>query len=245
MNPLAMKLMRVRSLPLLLLLLGSARMAAAQAPTDPQPVIQVTGQGQIQVAADEASIMIAVETRAATAAAAGSDNARVITAVREALLRSGVPASAISTLGYAVQADMRFTPEGPTQDGYMASNMLRVRTRRLDRVGAIVDTALAAGATRINSLEYTATNTADARRRALAEAIAEARRDAEAMAAAAGGRLGALVELSTGFRAEPVATIGLRDAAALSAGGPPPTPLTPGELTVAAAVSARWRFVPQ
>lgn len=236
--------MRIHCL-LLLILLGSARMIAAQTAADLQPVLQVTGQGQVQVAADEASVMIAVESRADMAAAAGSENARVMAAVREALLRSGVPANAITTLGYSIQPNMRHSREGSTQEGYVASNMLRVRTRRLDQVGKIIDAALAAGATRINSLAFTASNTEEARRRALAEAISQARSDAEAMAAAAGGSLGSLVELSTSYRGEPRAMLSPRDGAAVMAAPPPPTPVSPGEITISAVVSGRWYFVPR
>src|SRR5256885_1862146 len=65
------------------------------------------------------------------------------------------------------------------------------------QVGPVIDTALGKGANRIQALEFYSSNTDAGRRQALAEAIGKARGDAEAMARAAGGKLGPLVEAST------------------------------------------------
>ena len=110
------------------------------------------------------------------------------------------------------------------------------------QAGAIVDAALGAGANMISSLSFFASSIADARREAISAAVASARADAEAMARAAGGSLGALVELSTGGPTIPprpmyeMARFDIRSAQA------EPTPVNPGQQTVTVIVTARWQF---
>jgi len=75
---------------------------------------------------------------------------------------------------------------------------------------------------------------------ALAVAVANARADAEALARAAGGSLGALIEMTTGEpQVRPVEMAMARVAAAA-----PRTPIEAGQQTVEATVTARWLFVP-
>lgn len=239
-----------RSLPaaLALVTLG-AGLASAQAPASPSQAeepaeIVVSGHADATIPADRATIRIAVETRGETAAAAGAENSRIQQAVLAALQGAGVEASRVATAGYTVATNYR-PPEAPGQprrpDGYMASNAVHVQLSDLDRVGPVIDAALAAGANRIDGVHFTATQTDSARRVALAEAIATAREDATIMARAAGGTLGRLLELSTGGYA-------LRAPFNLQAAGgralSVETSITPREVHVNAMVVARWQFEP-
>ncbi|MEK8089531.1 SIMPL domain-containing protein [Thermithiobacillus plumbiphilus] len=206
-----------------------------------QPQILVSGTGRASVAPDEATLTIAVETHATTAAAAASSNARQMQTVREALQRAGLPAAALSTQDYTVQARIRYEREQSRMDGYDAANTLKVKTRELARLGAYMDAALAAGATRIGGVEFTASQLDNVRRVALAQAIVQARGDAQAMADAAGGRLGELLELST----NPASPGPVPFRAAMAEQAKVETPISPGEVTVETVVSTRWRFMPR
>ena len=66
--------------------------AGAQTPVQPSPGgIVVTASGETQVRPDRAMIFFAVETRAATAAAAGQSNARRQQQVLDTLRKMGIP----------------------------------------------------------------------------------------------------------------------------------------------------------
>jgi uncharacterized protein len=213
--------------------------ARAQAPAPP-PQVVVTGRGEVTLAPDEATVVLAMETHAGSAAAAGAQNAQRIRAIRDALVRLGIPADSIATIGYSVSPDYQGGRDRP--NGYIAANTLRVKTRRVDQLGEIVDAALAAGANRVGYVQFGSSRTAEARRAALAQAIAEARLDAEAMARAGGGALGPLLELNTVNLARgdvPVALQGVRIRGAASA----ETPITPTDINVQVSVTARWSFV--
>lgn len=215
---------------------------SAQGTTQLQPVasINATGEGRREAAPDMATIMLGVETRAQNPAAAGSANADRMTTIRAALRQAGVADSSISTAHYSVHLQMGRTTDDTI---YVASNTVTVETRRLDEVGRLIDVGLGAGATSIGGLQYDLTDRATISRAALSEAVADARRQAETMAEAAGGRLGDLLELGTlpasytPFFAAEAAQYRMAAAAA-------PTPISAGTVTISASVNARWRFIP-
>jgi uncharacterized protein YggE len=233
--------------------------AGAQEPLEPRPrppEIITSGQGMRTVQADRASVIVSVETRALTPSAAGAENARLNTAIRDAVAALGVPREDITTSGYTVYPIRRdqYAPppyggrEAVRDTGFIANNAVRVTLRRpehLALVGRVIDTALTAGATLITGVRYEARATDQAEKEALAEAVSDARARAEAMARAAGGSLGDLVELTTGLMpGRMIPTSGSDYAAAARMRAMPPTEITPREIEVRQFVTARWRFVP-
>lgn len=225
--------------PLVLIALFLPTSLAAQA-RDVPPQVVVTGRAEVAIQADQAVVALAVQSQAPSAAQAGAQNARKMRAVRDALVAAGIPADSITTSSYSVQPETEHE-DGRTRNtgGYVAYNGVHVRTRRLEQVGRIIDTALAAGANRVDLVSFTASNTADARRRALAAAIVAARADAEAMAAAGGGALGELLELTTGT--SPAAVVNgrvmIRGVSTMQ------TSINASDIEVNAVVTARWRII--
>lgn len=223
---------------------GVARAQAPMTPVVSQPQIVTSASGEARLTPDRANILIGVQSRAATAAAAARDNATRQQAIIAAIVAVGIAREQISTENYSVYPEMRYDREGqrPTVTGYVVSNVVRVEVRRTEQVGPAIDAALAKGANQINSLEFFASNTDEGRRQALSDAIGKARGDAEAMARAAGGSLGPLMEVISMdqgprpvYRAEAMmAKSGVAQA---------PTPIEPGEMTLRVAVTARWQFV--
>ena len=189
---------------------------------------------------DRANIQIAVQTRAATAAAAASENATRQKAVIDALRALGLRADQISTTGYNVSPEQRYEPNRePVVVGYNVTNTVSVEVTDLTMVGRIIDTAISKGANMISSLNFYASNTDAARRQAMALAIQRARLDAEAAATAAGGSIGGLLEINVGAYFPPPRpveySVQMKSAAA-------DTPINPGDQTVTVNVSTRWSF---
>lgn len=237
------------------MIVGAAPLAAQQ-PAQPSPGwrdpadLVTSATGEARVTPDRAQIFIGVQTRAATAAQAGADNASKTRAVIAAIRGRNIPAEQIGTSEYNLYPEYdhrepaREGPQTPRVVGYVANNTVRVEVRRLDQVGAVIDAALAAGANMVNTIQFFASNVDAARRAALTEAVTRARGDAEALAKAAGGSLGGLLELNT--QSPPVRPFGgaerimMRgaDAAAVQ------TPIEPGQQTLTVWVSGRWAFLP-
>jgi uncharacterized protein YggE len=210
-------------------------------PGPPPPQIVATATGEARLRPDRANILIGVQTRAKTAAAAARENNTRQQAVIDTIVAADVPREQISTENYNVSPDMRIVRPGqdPVVAGYVVTNVVHVEVRRTDQVGPVIDAALGKRANQINGVQFFSSNTDVARRQALADAIGKARGDADAMARAAGGKLGPLLEIATtddDGGARPM----YRSA---FAGRTPSTPIEPGELTVHVRVSARWHFV--
>ena len=236
-----MRLALISLLPALLAPL-SGHSQDIRTPVDPVPQISVAAQHEVKVSPDRATIQISVQTRAATAAAAASQNATKLQSVLAALRALGLTSDQLSTMNYNVQPDyVHREGREPTITGYNVTNTILADVRQLSQVGRVIDAALSQGANMMTSLQFYASNTEAARRTAIAGAIAKARADAEAAASAAGGSLGQLIDISIGahfprppqpmHRMEARATAGMAD-----------TPIQPGQESLIVMVSTRWRF---
>jgi uncharacterized protein YggE len=226
----------------------TAMPVAAQSggPPTPPPSISTSAVGETTVVPDRAMVSVAVESQGPTAAAAGAENAKLQTRVIDAVKAAGIAAAQIRTSGYNVfpEYTQPTGAKGPRISGYRAHNTVQVEIRNLESVGKVIDAVLGAGATNLGGLSLYASNTDAARRDALQKAVAKARSDAEVTAAAAGGSLGALLEISTepfGVPQPIYRNLAVAEGRAAMAA---PTPVEAGEMTVQAVVHVRWQFVP-
>lgn len=187
--------MRLSLLGLSLVLLFPAA-AAAQALRAPR-TLTVTGSGEARAQADEARLLLGVETRAESAASAleanSSDVRRLLAALREA----GVADDDLETAQVAL--DPVYTsprPEGePRLSGYRVENQVRVRVRDVERVGALLDAGVSAGANQVRELSFTVADESLLLGAARREAMARARTAAEQLADLAGARLGPVLRI--------------------------------------------------
>jgi hypothetical protein len=118
---------------------------------------------------------------------------------------------------------------------------VQVTLTQLNRVGPVIDGALARGANGVQDIAFDASNTDVPRRVVLAQAVADARADATAIAKPMGGSLGRLVSITT--QDEPGYPRAFLARARAGFGASAETPITPGEITVEASVIGRWQFV--
>jgi uncharacterized protein YggE len=226
--------------------------AGAQMPVPQMPSasseISASGVAEIHLTPDRATISVTVETRDKSASSAMSANNRITNGVSAAIRHANVPASALTTSDLSV--DQYFPPrydprEPPGPDGFVVRTSLRAETENISSVSQIVDSALAAGATRIG-VQYSSSKMSDARRGALTAALAAARADASAVAQAAGGTLGRLLWAAPNG-ASPVLIRGVSSTGAVYSGNAmmsAPPPLPPPSIASTVVVSARWEFVP-
>lgn len=222
--------------------LAASRAGIAQVPPSPVgPEVSVTGSGEVNITPNRAVLIVAVESRAQLAARAAADNARKVDATITALHAAGVKPAELTNGGYSVAQDYEVSNNNRRPSGFIARNTLRIEVPRIADVGRLIDAALSGGATQILPVQFLGPDIEGARRRALAIAVKEARLDAEALAAAAGGSLGKLTALSTsaGYMREP----SFLARGGIASSGPVPTNLTPADLTVAATASVRWEFI--
>jgi hypothetical protein len=210
--------------------------AAAQDPaaTPNQPLIVVTGEGVVRAAPDRAFVVIAAESRAKTPGEAQKQNATAMTTVQDRLRQAGIPREAVRTLGYDLQPEFDYVNGRQSLRGYIARNSIEVTVDNLDRVGAIVDMSVGAGATSVQSLHFDLKSRDASEREALRLAVADARARADAAAAGAGQRVDRIwrIEESRGFMPRPPQPLVMREAAAAVS-----TPIVAGEIELRAHVT--------
>ena len=227
--------------------------SAAQTPTtapEQPPAILVSAEGKRTVAPDRASVFLSVQNRSRTPSLAGQDNARIATAIRNAVAALGIDRALVTTMNYNLRPDIEIIqgPQGREtrrDSAFVATNTVRVEVRNLDLVSRVIDTSLTVGATNVMSVSYWLADPTRARRDATIDAVRTARESAEAIAAAAGGSLGDLMEIRTEpiriFTPQPVMSD--MAMARIVAAEAVPTPVSPRDIDVTAFVTARWKFV--
>jgi hypothetical protein len=200
--------------------------------------IEVSGMGEVEVAPDEAYLNFAVETSAPTSQEASQQNAERMERVIAALVAAGIPRDEIETRNFSVYPEYVANDRGetPRVRGYRVTNQVALETMRLDAVGTLIDAALAAGANRVEGINFGLSNPQAAEAEALREAVQRARASAETIAQALGVSLGQLLRASTSTEpVRPMPMMARMDMAESAAQGFA-TPIQPGEQTVHATV---------
>jgi uncharacterized protein YggE len=217
---------------------GAAAQPQTQAPGREQS-IRVTGTGEARARPDQAIADFGVETSAPTAQAAAAENAQRMERVITALVRAGVPRDRIETRDYNVFPDYDPRPMEsgePRVRGYRVMNTVSATMDDIERVGPVIDAALAAGANRVQGVRFGLRDPQAFRQRAIDDAVRRARADAEALAAALGLGLGMVREAYTADVAMMQPPMMERMAMADMAQSAAPTPISAGEQTVRATV---------
>jgi hypothetical protein len=219
----------------LLLLVASAISGIAQprfggTATAADKTITVTGTGSVTSVPDRATFTFTVETRGKTATSALAQNNDAATAVIAAVKGTGVPAANIQTSQVALM--QQSSQDGTSIVGYIASNTITVKTD-LPRSGKVVDAAVNAGATGFGGPMLSRSDEPELYREALKKAVEDSKLKAQALADAAGLKLGAVQSVTEGTASMPVPI-----AARLSdAGG---VPIEPGTQETQGTVTATY-----
>ncbi len=162
-----------------------------------EPLIWVTGVGEVTTAPDLATIQIGVSTDARTAGEAIGRNSQETTNVLESIKKNGVPAEDIQTaeLSLFPNFENRTPGKPPSIIGYRAQNMLSVKVRSLGDLGTILDEASKAGANVIHSIRFGRDKDEDLMNEARKLAINDAKSKASLYAEEAGITLGKVVSI--------------------------------------------------
>ncbi len=208
--------------------------------TTAQRIIAVDGTGEARTSPDNAELSVAIETTGATAEEAANRNAALAEKVTAALKSKLGDKGKISTGGYSLnpEYDQRPGHEKPAITGYSAQNSLTVETGAINLVGALIDSAISAGANRVNYLNFSVKDDVKARTEAITIATRDAKAQADALASALGVKLGKVVKATTLAEARPIPMQRMAMAMATKAS----TPVEPGEVTVSATVSLTFEI---
>ncbi len=194
--------------------------------------ITVGGTGLVSAVPNRASFSFGVETQAKTASAALTDNGAAMRKVIAAVKAAGVAPADIQT--QQVSLSPRYSDDGSTILGYTASNSVSVSVKNLEKAGALVDAAVAAGANDVSGPSLFRADQQALVRQALKNAVTDAREKAQALAEAAGVTLGEVQTIAVDETPQPMASDAKAAAPEAS------TPIEPGMESLQATVTVTF-----
>jgi uncharacterized protein YggE len=228
-------------------LLLSLPPVAAQTPpaqTPPGRTLTLAGNAEVHAVPDAALVSAGVVSEGDTAAAALKANSTALAKVVDAIHAAGVEPKDVQTSGLSLQAryyrpDKPSPTDRPRLIGYTAVNQVALRMRDLAKLGDLLDKVTAAGANRIDGIDFIVSNQEALLDEARRKAVADAKDKAELYARAAGFTLGKVMSLAEEGTPSPrpmarAAPSGLASMAAA------PVPVEAGEMTLSVRVRVVW-----
>jgi uncharacterized protein YggE len=222
--------------------------ALAPAPPPPPhddgpPSVTVTGTGEVSAPPDMANVSAGVVTESPRAADAMKANGAAMQKVFVALDAAGIERKHVQTSRFDVSplyAEGQARVRGmPAIIGYRAANQVQVAVHGVDKVGAVLDALVGAGANEVGGISFGIAEPAPLLDEARRKAIADARRKAELFASAAGVALGRVTRIDEVGGGGPVPVAYGRMMAEAAA-----APVAPGQLDLSASVTVRFAIAP-
>ena len=190
----------VRTSWMAVLLAGSmlATAGVASAAEAPQRLVSVTGSGEVKAQPDMAYVTLGVEARKPTLAAARTEvNAsveRILALTRELKIEPKF----VDSTRLQVQPDYRWDEKASKQVllGYVVNRQIEVEVHDLDRLGTLLEKSVSAGVNQLGGARLDSSRRKELEREALTKAVDDARLNADALARAAGAKLGPVQSIS-------------------------------------------------
>jgi len=208
--------------------------------TPTQRTVAVVGTATIKAAPDEAVISLGVQTQAATAQGAINQNAERMTAVLQALVGQGIVKDDIATSYVSLYPT--YGNSGMDITGYQAQNQIDVTVRDMEKVGAVIDASVDAGANLSNGISFRLSDQNHGVNEALNAAVADARSKAETLATAGGAQLGQVVTITEMSSPSSVPPIYYERGLLAGADTAESTPIQPPTLETQVSVSVTWEL---
>lgn len=200
--------------------------------SDPTQII-VSAKGTIKTPADLVYITLGANETDSSARQAQAIVARKMTEIIKKLKSSGVSQQQLETTRLNLSPSYKYGNGESRLIGYTAENLLKITIKNLDNVGQIIDTAIEAGANKVNNIIFTLKDDSAHKKMALDKAFKTAKAKAKALAAAAGLSLTRIVKIQ-----EAGAVVAENNARAFMAGkGGSGTTVVPGRVEVKANVT--------
>lgn len=229
---------------LLLVAVALSAVAVADAAESPVRTVSVSGLGEVRAEPDRALITLGVEARRPRMEDARSEVAKIVEAVLKLTRDLRIDQQYVHATRISVQPEYNW--ENQTRErtliGYYVARQVQVELRNLDQLGTLLERAIDLGVNQVGDPQLDSSRKRDLEREALAKAVEDARLNAEAVAKAAGLRLGTArtITASNVSAPQPVAYRVMAMAEAAPGGG---APYQSGQMTFTANVQVEFDVV--
>jgi uncharacterized protein YggE len=187
-----------------LLMSATAVSAEAERPR----TISVSGQGEIQAEPDRALVTLGIEARKPKMEEARSEVQKTVDAVLKLTRDLKIDQKYVRATRVNIQPEYNWDANAKERNliGYFVSRQIEVDLRDLDKLGQLMEKSFDLGVNQVGDPRLDSSKRRDLEREALAKAVADAKLNAEAVAKAAGARIGAprTISASSGFVPPPM-----------------------------------------
>jgi uncharacterized protein YggE len=209
---------------------------------DTSRTVSVSGKGEIQATPDVVLVNLGVQTEAASAQEALNQNNTLMQQVVDALKAANVSNQDIQTLTIQLSPNYQTdnTTGKRTLTGYIASNIVQVRSQDLSHLGDLLDQSVAAGATNIENISFEVSDPSQYVDQARQAAIRDAQHKASQLASLTDTTLGTVLTIQESSQL-PVPIVNQQ--IALAAGEAPSVPIQPGMISITVNVQVVWTLM--
>ena len=239
----------VRTSWMAVLMAGSmlATAGVASAAEAPQRLVSVTGSGEVKAQPDMAYVTLGVEARKPTLAAARTEVNAAVERLLALTRELKIEPKFVDSTRLQVQPDYRWDEKASKQVllGYVVNRQIEVEVHDLDRLGTLLEKSVSAGVNQLGGARLDSSRRKELEREALTKAVDDARLNADALARAAGAKLG-LVQSISAAGTMPVPMYAQK---AMSVAAAPPMAdeadqsYQPSEMKFSANVSAQYELI--
>jgi uncharacterized protein YggE len=195
------------SLVAAVLIAGAATAAEDHAHAHPR-TITVSGQGEIEAEPDRAVVTLGAEARRPEMEEARAQVTKTVDAVLKLTRELGIAPQHVRTTRINVQPEYTWDNAGRERRfiGYYVARQIEIELQDLEKLGSLLERALDLGVNQLGDPRLDSSRRRDLEREAIGKAVEDARLNAEAVAKAAGARLGPprTISASSGFVPPPV-----------------------------------------
>ena len=211
--------------------------------TQKTDLFTVSGEGKVLAKPDTAQITLGVEKTGSSINPLQKEVNSVTNRLVADLKKQGIEEKYIKTTSYNLRPNYDWSQGKQRITGYTISVQLEVKTKNLDKINEIIDTATAGGANQLFGLNLTIDEEKrkELEKEAREKAVKEAKDKANELARASGIKLGKIINIQENLTVpwEPRPVYNLKEAVG---GGGVPTEIQAGEAEVSVSVTLSFEI---
>lgn len=206
--------------------------------------IAISAEGKVTALPDIASISIGVMTEKKTVAEAQKENTTKMNAIIAKIKEFGVASEDIKTTNYSIYPQYDWVDNRQVERGFQVTQNVEVKVRDLSKIGDVLAAVGELGANQVGGVNFTIDDPEELRQQARLKGLEMAKKKAQALADAAGVKLGKVVGFSENEGYVPGPIYYAKDAAmGLGGGGASPS-IESGSQDVVVNVSVIYEILP-
>ena len=213
-------------------------------PESQRDTIAISAEGKVTAKPDIAAISAGVMTEKKTVVDAQKENTAKMNAIVAKIKSFGVADDDIKTTNYSIYPQYDWIDNRQVERGFQVSQNVEVKVRDLAKIGDILAAVGELGANQVGGVTFTIDEPEELRQQARLKGLEAAKRKAQALAEAAGVKLGKVVGFSESEGYVPSPMYYARDAAqGLGGGGAAPS-IESGSQDVVVNVTVLYEILP-